>query len=87
MTITKISKIDQITVEGNGIVLYREATSIMEDKIELSKSYKRFSLTPAQDLTDVPKNVADICNLTWTPEVIAEYNAELDSIKKNEEIK
>jgi len=73
--LTKQVKIDQITVTENGIVLYREATSIFEDGVELSKTYHRSSLTPGQDLTGVPKNVAAICNVAWTPEVVANYEA------------
>ena len=75
MSLTKTTVIDQITVTENGIVLYREATRIMEDGKELSKTYHRSSLTPAQDLTGVPANVAAICNLTWTAECIAAYQA------------
>jgi hypothetical protein len=76
MSLTKTINIDQITVTENGIVLYREATRIMEDGVELSKTYHRNSLTPAQDLTDQPANVVAICNAAWTPEVIAAYQAQ-----------
>jgi len=73
--LTKQVKIDQITVTENGIVLYREATSILEDGVELSKTYHRSSLTPGQDISAVPANVQAICNAAWTPEVIAAYQA------------
>jgi hypothetical protein len=76
MSITKTTTVDQILVQENGMVLYREATRIMEDGVELTKTYHRSSLTPAQDLTGVPANVVAICNLTWTAEVIAAYNAQ-----------
>ena len=77
MAITKEKVIDQITVTENGIVFYREATRIMEDGNELSKTYHRSSLTPAQDLTGVPANVVAICNVAWTEEVIAAYQAQM----------
>ena len=76
MSLTKTTVVDQITVTENGIVLYREATRIMEDGVQLSQTYHRTSLTPAQDLTGVPANVAAICNTVWTPEVIAAYQAQ-----------
>ena len=76
MALTKQTAVDQITVTENGIVLYREATRIMEDGNELSKTYHRSSLTPGQDLTGVPANVVAICNVAWTPEVIAAYRAQ-----------
>ena len=75
MSLTKITVVDQITVQENGIVLYREATRIMEDGNQISQTYHRSSLTPAQDLTGVPANVVAICNTVWTPEVIAAYQA------------
>jgi hypothetical protein len=75
MSITKSTTVDQITVCENGIVLYREATRIMEDGNELSKTYHRSSLTPGQDLTGIPANVVAHCNLAWTAEVITAYQA------------
>jgi hypothetical protein len=75
MSLTKETTIDQITIQENGIVLFREATRILEDGAEISKKYHRSSLTPGQDLTGVPENVAAICNVAWTPEVVAAYQA------------
>jgi hypothetical protein len=75
MSLTKETVVDQITVSENGIVLYREATRIMEDGNQISQTFHRSSLTPAQDLTGVPANVVAICNTVWTAEVIAAYQA------------
>jgi archaellum component FlaF (FlaF/FlaG flagellin family) len=75
MSLTKSVVIDQITVTENGIVLYREATRVLEDGVELSKSYHRSSLIPGQDISAVPANVQAICNVVWTPEVIAAFQA------------
>ena len=77
MSLTKTTTIDQITVTENGIVLYREATRIMEDGNQLSETYHRSSLTPAQDLTGQPANVVAICNAAWTDEVVAAYQAQV----------
>jgi hypothetical protein len=77
MALTKTTNIDQITVTENGTILYREATRIMEDGNELSKSFHRTILAPAQDITGVPANVAAICNVAWTPAVIAAYEESL----------
>ena len=75
MSLTKTTTVDQITVTENGIILYREATRIMEDGNQLSQTYHRSSLYPAQDLTGVPANVVAICNAAWTSEVVAAYQA------------
>ena len=77
MSLTKTTTVDQITVTENGIVLFREATRIMEDGNEISKTYHRTSLTPGQDLTGQPANVVAICNVAWTQEVIDAYNAQV----------
>ena len=75
MSLTKTTVIDQITIAENGIILFREATRIMEDGNQISQTYHRSSLTPAQDLTGVPANVVAICNTVWTAECIAAYQA------------
>ena len=79
MSLTKEIVVDQITVQENGIILYREATRIMEDGNQISQTYHRSSLTPAQDLTGVPANVVAICNTAWTAEVVAAYQAAQES--------
>ena len=75
MSLTKQTVIDQITVTENGIVLYREATRIIEDGVQLTQTYHRTSLTPGQDLTDQPANVVAIAQAAWTAEVVAAYEA------------
>ena len=73
--ITKETVVDQITVCENGIVLYREATRIIEDGKVLTQTYHRTSLTPGQDLEGQPANVVAICNTVWTSDVISAYQA------------
>jgi hypothetical protein len=75
MSLSKSTNVDQIVVTENGVVLFREATRVFEDGVELSKTYHRSSLTPGQDISAVPANVQAICAAAWTPEVIAAYQA------------
>jgi hypothetical protein len=79
MSLIKETVVDQITVTENGIILYREATRIIEDGKELTKKYHRTSLTPGQDLTGQPANVVAICNTAWTPEVVDAYQAQQEA--------
>jgi hypothetical protein len=81
MSLTKQVVIDQITVTENGIILYREATSFVEDGVAITKTYHRSSLTPAQDLTGVPEKVVAICNTAWTQDVIDAYKASLPKVE------
>jgi hypothetical protein len=75
MALSKSTVVDQITITENGVVLFREATRIFEDGVELSKTYHRSSLTPGQDISGVPANVQAICSVAWTAEVVAVFNA------------
>ena len=77
MSLTKTTTVDQVTVCENGIVLYREATRIMEDGNQISQTFHRTSLTPGQSLTGQPANVVAICNAAWTTEVIAAYQEQV----------
>ena len=79
MALEKTTSVDQITVTENGIILYREATRIIEDGTVLTQTYHRSSLTPGQDLTGVPENVVAIANVVWTPEVIAAYQEQINN--------
>ena len=82
MAITKQTVVDQITVTENGVVLYREATRIIEDGVQLTQTYHRTSLTPGQDLTGQPANVVAIAQAAWTPEVIAAYKAQTEAAQR-----
>ena len=73
MAITKETSVDQITITENGIILYREATRIVEDGVVLTSTYHRTSLTPGADLTDVPEKVKAIAEVAWTPEILAQH--------------
>lgn len=80
MALSKVTVVDQITVTESGIVQYREAIRIIEDGKLLSQTYHRSSLAPASDLTGIPDNVAAICNVAWTPEVIAAYQEQAQGV-------
>jgi len=75
MSLSKSVIVDQITVTDTGIVFFREATRVFDDGVELSKTYHRTSLIPGQDISGVPASVQAICNVVWTPEVIAAFQA------------
>lgn len=75
MSLSKQVVIDQVTVDENGFVLYREATRVIENGEVISTSFHRNSLTPTQDLTDHPANVAAIATAAWSPEIVSKYQA------------
>ena len=75
MALTKESMIDLIQVLGDGQIQVRRATRIVEDGVELSRSYHRHVLAPGDDLTGQDARVVAIAKATWTPEVVKAYKA------------
>ena len=78
MTLTETKTVDQITVTENGTVLVREATRVLRDDVQIAQTFHRWSFAPGQDVSEMPENVKAICNVTWTPEVIEAYQAQLE---------
>ena len=76
MALTKETKIDQIEIVGDfKHIQVREATTVMEDGIELSSSYHRYVINPGDDVSDQPADIQQLAQLYHTPEVIAAYQA------------
>jgi hypothetical protein len=75
MAITKEVVIDQITVLEDGQMQVRECTRIMEDGVELSKSYHRHVATPDSDMAKEDKKVADIAKVVHTKAVKDAFKA------------
>ena len=79
MALSEIKVIDQITVTENGTILYREATRILKDGVQIAQTYHRTNLPPGQDLTGQPAAVVAICNVVWSEEVVAAYQAQINA--------
>jgi hypothetical protein len=75
MALTKEEVTDKIEVLENGTIQVRCATRVLEDGAILSSSFHRHVLHPGHDLTDQDPKVVAIANATWTPEVVASYEA------------
>lgn len=79
MSLSKEIVIDKIEVVENGIVQVRQVTRIIEDGVQLSSSYHRWSLSPGQDVTDQEPKVQAICTAAWTEQVIMDYQNSINS--------
>lgn len=73
MALTETKIIDKIEIVEDGVVQVREATRILRDGQEIAKTYRRWSFSPASDVSGMPADVIAVCNTVWTPEVIAAY--------------
>ena len=76
MALTKEIKIDKIEIVGDFKQLQiREATIVLDDGQELSRSFNRYILNPGMDISDQPADIQSIANAVWTEEVINAYSA------------
>ena len=75
MNLTETKTIDRIEIVGLGVLQVREATTILRDGQEISKSFHRWSFAPGEDVSAMPDNVQAVAAAAWTPEVIAAYQA------------
>jgi len=79
MALEKVIVVDKIEVLEMGQIQVRTATRVMEDGAVLSSSFHRHVLAPGDDLTDQDLRVVAIADATWTPEVIAAYEAMIEA--------
>ena len=78
MALEKKVVTDQIETLESGHIQVRQATKIMEDGKEISKSYHRHVLSPGDSLEGQDEKVQRIAKAAWTPEVIAAYKAMIE---------
>ena len=78
MSLTKEVIADKVEVVGvYRHVQVRIATVVLEDDVELSRSFHRHVVAPGEDTTGMDAEVIAICAAVHTPEVIAAYEASL----------
>lgn len=76
MSLQQKKVIDSIDVLLNGVIQVRQKTGIYDDaepETTIVSNYHRWTLEPAQDITDQDPKVIAIATAVWTPEVIASY--------------
>jgi hypothetical protein len=73
---TKLEKrvvVDHITVLEDGQLQVRTATRILEDGVEIGKTYHRKVLEPGEDVAKEDDRVLAISQAVWTEKVIDAY--------------
>ena len=83
MALSETTEYDKIEVVGPyKAVQVRKATVIAKDGKELTRSFERYVLTPAMDLSQrsEPNEVVAICNAVWTQEVKDAWKAYQESL-------
>ena len=79
MALEKQTVVDKIEVLENGCVQVRTAIRIVEDGVQLSQSYHRNVVAPGNDYSGEDARVQAICAATHTAEVVAAYQAAIES--------
>jgi len=72
--------IDKIEVLEDGQIQVRQATIIMEDVVEIGKTYHRWVLAPDDNVDTQTDRVKAIANTVWTKEVKDAYKAKQKDI-------
>ena len=81
MALEKQTVVDLIETLENGCVQVRTATRILDDGVAVSSSFHRHVVTPGDDYSQEDSRVQAICAAVQTPEVVAQYQAQLEANK------
>jgi len=75
MALEEKSVVDKVEVLLAGQIQVRTRNQVLKDGTEIAATYHRHVLSPGDDLTNEDPRVTAIAEVTWTPEVIAAYEA------------
>ncbi len=75
MALEEKSVVDKVEVLLEGQIQVRTRNQVLKDGTEIAATYHRHVLSPGDDLTNEDPRVTAIAEVTWTPEVIAAYEA------------
>ena len=81
MALEKQEVVDLIEVTENSSVQIRIATRIIEDSQTISSAFHRKVVAPGDDYSQEDPRVQAICAVVQTPEVVAQYQAQLEANK------
>ena len=80
MALEKVITEDKIEIVGEyKTVQIRTCTQVLEDGVELSSGFHRHVVTAGQDYSNESAEVQAICAVVHTAEVVAAYEASLES--------
>lgn len=74
MALTETTKFF-IGILDNGVIEFRKTRVIMDGTEVVAERHHRQVLEPGQDVSELPNKVRQVCQLIWTPAVIAAWLA------------
>jgi len=75
MALEEKSVVDKVEVLLAGQIQVRTRNQVLKDGTEIAATYHRHVLSPGDDLINEDPRVTAIAEVTWTPEVVAAYEA------------
>jgi hypothetical protein len=81
MALEKQTVVDLVEALESGVVQVRTATKIMDDGVEVSRTFHRHVIAPGSDYSQEDAKVQAICAAVQTPDVIAAYEAAIEASK------
>ena len=85
MALEKKTVTGQIEVGELGTIGLRTDTVVLDDGVELSRTFHRKVLAPGDDVTGEDAKVQSVANAVWTDEVVAAYAAAVAAAAPAEE--
>jgi hypothetical protein len=79
MALQKVISVDLIEVIENSCIQVRTKTAILEDGAQISSQFSRHVVVPGSDYSNEDPRVQAIAAVIYTPEVVAAYQAALES--------
>jgi hypothetical protein len=79
MALKKQTVVDLIETLESGVVQVRTATKIMDDGVEVNRTFHRHVVVPGQDYSQEDAKVQAICAAIHTPDVITAYEAAVEA--------
>jgi len=75
MALEEKSVVDKVEVLLAGQIQVRTRNQVLKDGTEIAATYHRHVLSPGDDVINEDSRVTAIAEATWTPEVVAAYEA------------
>ena len=82
MSLEKMTVVDLVEVTRNGHIQVRKATLILEDGVEIGKTYHRHVISPGDDFSQEDEKVKKIVQVVQTKDVVSEYRAKIKEQEK-----
>jgi hypothetical protein len=79
MALQKVVSVDLIEIVENGSIQVRTKTAILENGVQISSQFSRHVVAPNADYSSEDPRVQAIAAVIYTPEVVAAYQAALES--------